>query len=253
MMLKVKNLSVEYPGKKILDNVNFEVAEGDWIMIVGPNGAGKTTITNAIAQSLPYSGEILFQDKNLKNMKPIERAKNIGVLMQNHYVAYSFSVREVVSLGRYSYNKSIFDTHEEAEDSIIDEALLKTGMKKLEHQSVLTLSGGELQRAFLAQLITQNPQLMILDEPTNHLDMAYQEQTFDLIRDWLKAGKRAAISVVHDLRLARMFGTKALLLKDGKVYDYGDIDEVMDREKLQEVYSIDVYEWMSRLNEKWNV
>lgn len=253
MMLKVKNLSVEYPGKKILDNVNFEVEEGDWIMIVGPNGAGKTTITNAIAQSLPYSGEILFQDKNLKNMKPIERAKNIGVLMQNHYVAYSFSVREVVSLGRYSYNKSIFDTHEEAEDSIIDEALLKTGMKKLEHQSVLTLSGGELQRAFLAQLITQNPQLMILDEPTNHLDMAYQEQTFDLIRDWLKAGKRAAISVVHDLRLARMFGTKALLLKDGKVYDYGDIDEVMDREKLQEVYSIDVYEWMSRLNEKWNV
>lgn len=253
MMLKVKNLTVEYPGKKILDDVNFEVSEGDWIMIIGPNGAGKTTITNAIAQSLPYDGEIFYKDINLGLMKAAERARNIGVLMQNHYVAYSFTVREVVSLGRYSYNHSFFNTKTEIEDEIIDEALEKTGMKSMEHQSVMTLSGGELQRTFLAQLITQNPSIMILDEPTNHLDMAYQESTFELIRTWLKEGNRAVISVVHDLRLARMFGTKALLLKDGRVYDYGPIDSVMDRKKLGEVYSIDVYGWMKKLNEKWNI
>lgn len=250
-MLKVRNLTVEYPGKIILDDVNFEISESDWVMIVGANGAGKTTITNAIAQTIPYSGEIDFNNLNLKGMKPVERAKKIGVLMQNHFVVYSYSVRDIVSLGRYSHNNSFFKSKNESEELLVDEALEITGMKKLENQSVLTLSGGELQRTFLAQLIAQNPNLMILDEPTNHLDMAYQEQTFELIKKWLKGGNRAAISVVHDLRLARMFGTKALLLKEGEVVEFGDMESVMDREKLREVYNIDVYEWMNKLNEKW--
>lgn len=94
---------------------------------------------------------------------------------------------------------------------------------------------------------------MILDEPTNHLDLVYQESIFNLIKHWKKTGNRAVISVVHDLRLARMYGNKALLLKNGEIFSFGKIEDVMNRENLKKVYNLDVYEWMNKLNENWNM
>lgn len=251
-MLKLKNVSVTF-SKKILDEVSFEIEEGDWLMIIGPNGAGKTTITNAIAQSVPYTGEIFFKDQNIKNILPKKRAKMFGILMQNHYLSYSFSVKDVVSLGNYSRRGGIFSSGEDLEEEKIEEALRLTGIYDLKDRSVLTLSGGELQRVFLSQLIVQNPQLMILDEPTNHLDLSYQETIFNLVGKWKETSGRAVISVVHDLRLARMYGNKALLLKDGKVFSYGKIEDVMTRDKLQAVYKVDVYKWLNKLNEGWEL
>lgn len=251
-MLEVKDLSVIFT-KKILDQVSFSVEEGDWLMIIGPNGAGKTTITNAIAQNLAYSGKIYFKGEDVKNLPAKVRAKNLGVLMQNHYISYSFAVKDVVSLGSYSRDQGFFPKKTEGEDEKIARALDLTGISPLKDRSILSLSGGELQRVFLAQLLVQDPKLMILDEPTNHLDLSYQEAIFSLVDKWRKGSGRAVISVVHDLRLARMYGTKALLLKEGKVFSYGDIEDVMTRENLKEVYGIDVYQWMNRLNEGWDL
>ena len=251
-MLEVKDLSVIFT-KKILDQVSFTVAEGDWLMIIGPNGAGKTTITNAIAQSLAYSGKIYFKGTDLRDLPAKVRAKNLGVLMQNHYISYSFAVKDVVSLGSYSRDRGFFSKKTDDEDEKINQALDLTGISPLKDRSVLSLSGGELQRVFLAQLLVQDPSLMILDEPTNHLDLSYQETIFSLVDQWRQEPGRAVISVVHDLRLARMYGTKALLLKEGKVFSYGDIEDVMTRENLKEVYGVDVYQWMNKLNEGWNL
>ncbi|HPV99490.1 MAG TPA: ABC transporter ATP-binding protein, partial [Oscillospiraceae bacterium] len=119
-------------------------------------------------------------------------------------------------------------------------------------QSVLTLSGGELQRTFLAQIFAQNPRLLILDEPTNHLDLVYQQQVFDLIRDWIHEGPRAVMSVVHDLSLARTYGTDALLMDQGRAAAYGSIDEVLSPDNLRSVYSMDVYGWMRKMLSQWD-
>ncbi|MCD1146599.1 ABC transporter ATP-binding protein [Peptoniphilus sp. KCTC 25270] len=251
-MLQVKNLTVAFTGQTILDSINFHIEEGDWLMIIGSNGAGKTTITNAISQSLPYTGEILYKGTDIKEMRSKDRAEKIGVLMQNHMVSYGFKVKEIVEMGRYAYSKDFLSTISDEDENMVEYALEKTGLKKLKNQSVLKLSGGELQRTFLAQLIAQNPSLMILDEPTNHLDISYQEQTFNLIRDWLKEGNRAVISVVHDLRLARMYGNKALLLKEGKIMFAGKMEEVMQQDVLKQGYGVDVYDWQKRLNKNWN-
>ena len=118
-------------------------------------------------------------------------------------------------------------------------------------QSVLTLSGGELQRTFLAQTFCQDPRLLLLDEPTNHLDLVYQKQVFELIQGWLKGPDRAVISVVHDLSLARAYGTRALLLDHGQAAADGAMDEVFSDEVLNRVYRMDVRDWMTRMLTQW--
>ncbi len=249
-MLKVENLSVSYGELTILNNVSFELKAGEWLMIVGPNGAGKSTLINAVTGGVPSKGNVYFEGRNVRAMKPHELARGIGVLSQNHFVGYSFSVEEVVRLGRYAYAPNIFSRHS-GEDEAVREALEQTGLYEQRRQSVLTLSGGELQRAFLAQTFCQDPRLLLLDEPTNHLDLVYQKQVFELIQNWLKQKGRAVISVVHDLSLARAYGTRALLLDKGQVVADGPMDQVFSDEVLNRVYRMDVRDWMTKMLAQW--
>ena len=102
-MLDVDRLSVRYGTKQIVDALSFSVSEGQWLMIAGPNGAGKSTALAAITQGTPYTGRVLFEGQNVRSMKPALRARAIGVLAQNHFVGYGFTVEEVVRLGRFAY------------------------------------------------------------------------------------------------------------------------------------------------------
>ena len=249
-MLKVENLSVSYGDLTILDDVSFKLSPGEWLMIIGPNGAGKSTLINAITGGVSAKGNVFFEGQNTRDMRPHELARNIGVLAQNHFVGYSFTVEEVVRLGRYAYAPTIFSSHSGEEDAV-RQALEQAGLTKLRHQSVLTLSGGELQRTFLAQAFCQDPKLLLLDEPTNHLDLVYQKQVFQLIQDWLKGRDRAVISVVHDLSLARAYGTRALLLNKGRMVTDGPMDRVFTDEVLNRVYCMDVREWMMKMLAQW--
>ena len=250
-LLKVNDLGVRYGDAVIVDKVSFEVTEGDWLMIAGPNGAGKSTIVGAIAGGVSYTGSISCMGKDVKSYKPQDYARLIGVLAQNYSVGYSFTVEEVVRLGRYAYSRGIFAGGSDADDEAIDHAIERTGLVQFRDHSVLTLSGGELQRTFLAQIFAQNPRILILDEPTNHLDLVYQKQVFALIGEWLKEPGRAVVSVVHDLSLAKAYGTRALLLHHGHSAGFGKVDEVLNAERLDEVYDMDVYAWMKTMLEQW--
>lgn len=250
-MLEVQQLTVAYGQRKVVDNVSFTVSPGQWLMLVGPNGAGKSTIVSAISQGVAYSGRITFDGRDLSRLPAAQRAQRLGVLSQNHAVGYAFTVEEVVRLGRYAHRRGLFSPPPEEDQEAVEEALAATGLLPLARQSVLTLSGGELQRTFLAQLFAQRPRLLILDEPSNHLDLVYQQQVFDLIRQWLRQPGRAVLSVVHDLSLARAYGTHALLLNAGRAVAQGPVSAVFTREKLQSVYGLDVYAWMTDMLRQW--
>ena len=131
------------------------------------------------------------------------------------------------------------------------EAIRLTGMESLMDHSLLTLSGGELQRAFLAQLFAQDPEMLILDEPTNHLDLIYQKQTFELIEKWASKPGKSVVSVVHDLNLAKAYGSRTMLIDKGKVVSLGTTEEVLTSQRLSEVYDMDVYSWMHKLLSQW--
>lgn len=251
-MLNVKNLVVSYGSKKVVDHVSFQVQEGDWLMIVGPNGAGKSTILNAITQGVDYTGEVLLNGTDIRRKKATDRAREVGVLAQKHHVGYEFTVEEIVRLGRYAYSSHLLSGGKDADEEAVTQALQLTGMQEKRDRSILTLSGGEQQRTFLAQVFAQNPPLLLLDEPTNHLDLVYQKQVFELIQEWLKTPGRAVVSVVHDLSLAKAFGNRALLMNQGKTVIQGQVQDVLSSEQLDPVYNMDVREWMQQMLGQWN-
>jgi iron complex transport system ATP-binding protein len=247
-ILRVKHLGVSFGQTPVFQDISFELNEGDWLMMIGPNGSGKSTLVRAISGAVPYSGSISYLDGDIRRLRPGELARNIGILAQNHYVGYAFTVREVVRLGRYAYKRDRGDPEGETR---IRRALELTGMDALADKSVLHLSGGELQRVFLAQLFAQDPRVLILDEPTNHLDLIYQKQVFELVSEWRREPGRAVISVVHDLSLARAYGTQALLLYEKRALAQGSMDRVFDPECLNTAYGMDVAAWMRTMLGQW--
>lgn len=251
VLLDVENLKVRLGGRPIVGGVSLKVEPGHWLMVAGPNGAGKSTLIHAVTQGVPYTGKVLFDGKDISEFRAAELARNIGVLTQSHNVHYDFTVEEVVRLGRYAYSPGIFSKGNDGDESAIRSALEKTGLIDIRNQSVTTLSGGERQRTFLAQVFAQDPRLLILDEPTNHLDPVYQKQIFGMIRNWIADSGKAVISVVHDLSLAKMFGTDALLMQQGQPSESGPIDTVLTEENLENVYSMDMYGWMNGLLSQW--
>ena len=166
-------------------------------------------------------------------------------------MGYAYTVEEVVGLGRYAYRSGFLSGRRGEDKDRVEQALEMTGLQDLRRASMLTLSGGETQRAFLAQVFAQNPQVLILDEPANHLDLNYQQQIFSLIQDWLKEPGRAVLSVVHDLSLARRYGTHAVLLHQGKCVAQGVITDVMTPDHLNAVYGMDVRAWLRELLSQW--
>ena len=198
-MLEVKSLSVRCGALDIVKGVSFAVNNGEWLMIAGPNGAGKSTIINAVTGGVAYTGQILLNGQDIRKKKPVELAKNIGVLTQNHYVGYSFSVEEVVRLGRYAYSPGVLARRCDDDERMVELALEKTGMAAQRRQSVLTLSGGELQRTFLAQVFAQDPKYLLLDEPTSGLDDGNTEIIKNLIREY--PADKICILSTHDSRL----------------------------------------------------
>ena len=251
-MLKAEHLTVRYGEKTVLRDVSLEVRAGEWLVIVGPNGAGKSTLAGALGKTVPYEGTVRLAGKNIREISGQEYARKVGVLSQNHSAVYGFTVEEVVGLGRYARHTGFLRKGDPEGPGKIDEALTLTGLADMRKRNMLTLSGGECQRVFLAQVFCQDPEILILDEPANHLDLPFQQELFTLIGEWLKTPGRAVVTVMHDLSLARKYGTHALLLDKGRCAGQGKASEVLTPEALQRVYHMDVYGWIRELLSAWD-
>ena len=250
-MLQGEHITVRYGSFTVVEDLSFDLKEGQWLMLAGPNGAGKSTLIETIAQGTPYTGSVRWQGRDIRTLKAASLAQKIGVLAQKNNVGYAYTVEEVVGLGRYAYKSGLFSGRDDDGMEAVEKALEITGLTGLRHASMLTLSGGEMQRVFLAQVFAQNPQVLILDEPANHLDLKYQQHIFSLIQEWLEQPGRAVLSVVHDLSLARRYGTHAILLDHGRTVSQGQISDVMTPENLKQVYGMDVYAWMQEMLSQW--
>lgn len=250
-MLSVSGLSVKYGAKEALGGISFKAGEGQWLMLLGPNGAGKSTLLKAVSGWLPFEGEVEVMGESVRKYRPKELARVMGVLSQHHQINEAFTAEECVRMGRYAYRGGIFGREDRDGDKAVEDAIRQTDIAHLRNRSLLTLSGGERQRVFLARVLAQRPKILLLDEPNGALDLAQQKNIFDLVAEWLKTPGRLAVSAVHDLSIAKKYGTDALLLSGGHAAAQGKMNEVLSPGHLQNVYGMDVHGWMRELTKLW--
>ena len=251
-MLRVENLTVCYGERTAVREVSFRLEEGQWLMLAGPNGAGKSSLLRALSLNIPSRGQLLADGRDLRKIRPVERARLMAVLAQRNSAAYAYTVEELVRLGRYAHRAFLGRGNRTEDEEKVAQALAATGMEVYRRESLLNLSGGELQRAFLAQVLAQDPRLLLLDEPANHLDLAYQRQVLDLVAAWVREKPgRGVIAAVHDLSLARRYGTHALLLDGGVCSAWGPVETTLSPERLEAVWKMDVAGWMHTLAQPW--
>lgn len=231
-MLKVKNLNFSIDDIEILKNICISVKTKKNIGIIGPNGCGKSTILKNIYRYLKsQSGLITIDDISIDNYKPKELAKKMAVLAQNQNINFDFTVEEIVEMGRYAHEKSIFSIYKK--DEIIS-ALKQVGMEHMKDRSFLTLSGGEMQRILIARALVQKSDLLILDEPTNHLDIKYQLQIMNLIKEIDKT----TLSVIHDMNIASSYCDFIYAIKNGEVVAQGTPDEIFTEHNIYNIFDI---------------
>ena len=235
-MLEVQNLSVRFGSAVIVNDVSFSVQDGDWLMLIGPNGAGKSTIVNAVSRGVPYTGTVLFEGKDVQKTPAHLLARGMGVLAQHHTVGYAFSVEEVVRLGRYAYAPGIFSRRSDEDERSVAEAMELTGVAHIARQSVLTLSGGELQRVFLAQLFAQNPRLLLLDEPAagmNPQETAELTETIRFVRDNFDM---TVLLIEHDMSLVSKLCDELTVLNFGTTLAHGKVEDVLNDPEVVRAY-----------------
>lgn len=236
-MLKVNKLSGGYGGKTIIKNMTFHVEKGRILGILGPNGSGKSTLLKMISGVLkPVSGEVFIEEKPLKSYDIKQLAKKMAVLPQLNASAFTNSVYDAVSLGRYPHQSGFFSTWTEEDEKTVQRAMESTGVSQYKNQYLEFLSGGEQQRVFIAQALAQNSELLLLDEPTNHLDIAHQKQILDMIRLQVELQGLTVVSIFHDINLASLYCDELLLLENGEIRAFGEPHEVIMQDQIADVY-----------------
>ena len=250
-MLEVKNLYCGYNGEYIIKDVSFTVDRGENICIVGPNGCGKSTLLKAISNLIPFKGSVLLDGNDTKSLKRKDLAIKIALMTQSSNILFPYSIYDTVALGRYAHLNGIFSKLNKKDEEIINNSLDKVGLLDIKDKLISELSGGQLQRVFLARAFAQDPDVILLDEPTNHLDLRYQIEMLDYLKVWAKENNKIVVAVLHDLNLVQNFGDKVLMLKDGVIKNNGNTREVLNGSDLEEVYGIDIKAFMIKTLEKW--
>ncbi|SHK28603.1 iron complex transport system ATP-binding protein [Clostridium cavendishii DSM 21758] len=247
--IQVKNLSFSIDNKDILKDISFDIPKGSFVGIIGPNGSGKSTLLKNIYRVYkPSSGTILLDNKEIAKMKDKDCAKEIAVLAQESNSHFDFTVEQIVKMGRYPY-KSVFEDYSKEDLRMVKEMIQKVGLENYSDRNFSQLSGGEKQRTLIARALVQNTDFLILDEPTNHLDIGYQIQLMDLV----KGLKITTLAAIHDMNLSAMYCDYLIVMKDGKVRDFGVVEEVINSKMLKDVFGVNAYVGVNPVNKKLQV
>ena len=235
--MKIKKLTKKYDGKKVVDEISFDIPKKCVTSMIGPNGAGKSTILNMISRLIARdSGEIEFQGKDIKDWKSKELSKRLAILTQTNNVQMKLTVRELVSFGRFPYSGSHLTKEDEEK---IDQAISYMELEEFEDQFIDELSGGQRQRAYIAMVIAQDTEYILFDEPTNNLDIYHATNMMKIVRRLCDDLGKTIILVLHEINYAAFYSDYICALKDAKVAKFGTVKEVITKETLSKIYNVD--------------
>jgi iron complex transport system ATP-binding protein len=251
-MLEVQSLFAGYNGLDVIRDITLRADRGEVLCIVGPNGCGKSTLLKSIARIIPCRGEIKLDGRDAASLSRKNFAKKIALLGQMSRIHFPYSVYDTAALGRYAHSTGFLKSLSREDRAFITDILQRLGLYDEKDRMINELSGGQLQRVFLARTLVQDPDLILLDEPTNHLDLKHQLELLHYLTHWAADHHKAVIAVLHDLNLARRFGDRAALMHEGRIVSCGPSGQALDGETLREVYGIDIKGFMVESLERWN-
>jgi iron complex transport system ATP-binding protein len=239
-MISVKNIGVRFGRRDVIDNVSFELRDGEIVALLGPNGAGKTTLIRALNSTVSISsGEIFLGDNSIFTMSRREIARQIAVVAQENETKFPITVLEFVLAGRFIHGGALgWET--ESDIAIARRALQDCDLAQFADRSMNELSGGERQRVVLARALATGANVLLLDEPTANLDLAHQAMMFRLVRERCRSCNASAVVITHDLNLAAEFADRILLLNGGRLFALGDPNEVLTAENINTVFGVNV-------------
>lgn len=242
-MIIFKNVSVVYPnGFKALKNINLEINDSEFVIVVGPSGAGKSTLIRTINGFVKISeGELIVNNKNIKELNEKElRAlrREIGMIFQNFNLVKRISVLRNVLIGRLGYVstiRSIFNLFSKEDIELAFENLRRVGIEDKAYVRADQLSGGQQQRVAIARALTQKPKIILADEPVASLDPPTAKVVMDYLKKFNKELGITTIINLHDIDLVMEYGERVVGLRNGEIVYDGSVKNINEK-TLKEIY-----------------
>jgi iron complex transport system ATP-binding protein len=237
LKLVINDLSFNYAGHQVLKDIEFQVDAGEVLSIVGPNGSGKSTLLKCINRILKTKEDtVLIDGKDATKFNFKDLSKLIGYVPQSSNSTFSFTVFDIVLMGRRPY---INWNLSERDSDIVAEVLDFLGIGHLAMRHFNELSGGEQQKVVIARALAQQPKTLLLDEPTSSLDIRHQLEILCMVRSLTQNSEHSVVLTMHDLNLASRFSDRMLMLKNGAIFSCGTPKEVLTEDNIREVYCIE--------------
>ncbi|AUG29983.1 MULTISPECIES: ABC transporter ATP-binding protein [Microbacterium] len=236
--LAARGLAAGYPGRRVIDGLDLEIAPGRITMIIGANASGKSTLLGTLARlHTPLAGRVEVDDVDVRSVPRRRFAQTVGLLPQHPTAPDGVTVSELVGRGRHPHRGLL--ARWSAEDSArVDEAMAWTGVTDLAARPVGDLSGGQRQRVWIAMALAQDPRILLLDEPTTFLDLSHQLDVLDLLRELNRSRGTTVVAVLHDLNLAARYADELVVMHDGAVVAHGTPADVLTAEVVQTAFGL---------------
>jgi iron complex transport system ATP-binding protein len=237
--ITTEKLQIGYGDSIIVNELNMTIPKGKITAIIGPNGCGKSTVLNTLARIIKQtSGVVTLDGTEIHKQSTEAIAKKMAILPQDPKAAEGLTVYDLVSLGRFPYQTG-FGKLKDEDYRMVKWALSVTGMEGFSHRSIDALSGGQRQRVWIALALAQGTELLLLDEPTTFLDLAHQLEVLKLLKKLNEEENKTIVMVIHELNQAARFADNLIALKNGELIKEGNPNDVMTKEVLKEVFSIE--------------
>jgi iron complex transport system ATP-binding protein len=240
LLYHLRDVGFRYrPDVPLLEGLDLDVREGDFIALLGPNGVGKSTLVQLLTGWLrPSSGVVQFRGRTPAQWPRLDFARQVAVVPQREDSAFHFTVLEMVLMGRHARQSSLVGFEGEDDYRIALECLDRVCLRGFESRSAQQLSGGERQRLLLARALAQKSPVLLLDEPTASLDLGHQRMMFALLEELNRTEGQTIVVVSHDINLAAMYARELVVLDRGRIIERGSPSQVMRADLLESVYHL---------------